>query len=106
MSIHSDSGESSRRKRRSPRLAKAVDVRVAGRGDTGEVIVESTATLDISKHGACVVTRNRFPLGSPIAVRRPGGKPMRARVVSLKQGPSEGTLLTAVEFVGEDAAWD
>jgi hypothetical protein len=99
-------GESSRRKRRSPRLAKAVEVRVAGRGESGEVIVEDAETSDISKHGACIVSRSRFPVGSPIAIRRPGGKPMRARVVSIKPGVSEGLLNVGVEFVGEEAAWD
>ncbi len=101
-----DSGESARRKRRSPRLAKAVEVRVAGRGVSGEVIVEDAQTADLSKHGASIASRNRFPLGSPIAIRRPNGKPMRARVISLKPGASEESFHVGVEFVGEEAAWD
>jgi hypothetical protein len=99
------SGES-RRKRRSPRLAKAVEVRLAGRGLSGEVIVEDVQTADISKHGACIASHNRFPLGSPIAIRRPNGKPMRARVVSVKSGDADGSFHVGVEFVGEEAAWD
>src|SRR5579871_5835583 len=106
MSTASDSHDSGRRKRRSPRLAKAVEVRLAGRGASGDVIVEDALTADISKHGACIGSRNRFPLGSPIAIRRPNGKPMRARVVSVKTGSPDGTFLTGVEFVGEEAAWD
>ena len=102
----SESQGSSRRKRRSPRLPKSVEVRLAGRGASGEVIVESTETLDISKHGACVVTRNAFPLGSPIAIHRPGGKPMRARVVSSKAVGNDGILNIGVEFVGDDGNWD
>ena len=125
-----DSGESGRRKRRSPRLAKAVEVRLAGRGSSGEVIVEDALTADISKHGASIASRNQFPMGSPIAIRRPNGKPMRARVVSVKPGPGEsggglrldgagesggglrldgaadGAYVVGVEFVGEEAAWD
>src|SRR5579871_731454 len=31
---------------------------------------------------------------------------MRARVVSVKTGSPDGTFLTGVEFVGEEAAWD
>jgi len=102
-SAHSDH---SSRKRRSPRLPKAVEVKLAGRGESGEVIVESTETIDISKHGACVITRNRFPLGSPIAVRRPNAAPMRARVVSAKPGEEAGTTYLGVEFVGDDGNWD
>jgi hypothetical protein len=101
-----DSGESARRKRRSPRLTKAVEVRLAGRGLSGEVIVEDAQTTDISKHGASVASHNRFPLGSPIAIRRPNGKPMRARVVFVKPGTADGSFSVGVEFVGEEAAWD
>src|SRR5882724_754163 len=99
--------DTSSRKRRSPRLPKALEVRVAGRSETGEVIVETTETVDISKHGAAVKTRNRFSVGSPIAVRRPGAKPMRARVVSAKVTDAEaGLLQLGVEFIGDEAAWD
>jgi hypothetical protein len=101
-----DSGDSGRRKRRSPRLAKSVEVRLAGRGSAGEVIVEDALTADISKHGASVACRNRFPLGSPIAIRRPNGKPMRARVVSVKPGAADGKYNVGVEFVGDEGAWD
>src|SRR5258708_6074984 len=97
--------KSHRRKRRSPRLPKAVEVRLAGRGQSGGGIVESTETVDISKHGACVATRNIFPIGSPIAIRRPGAAPMRARVVSSKAA-AEGVLNIGVEFIGDEGNWD
>ncbi len=93
------------KKRRSPRLAKAVDVKIAGKGADGSVLVEDTRTRDVSKYGASISTRRNFAVGSPIAIRRPGSEPMRAHVVSVKPDEEAGSLLLGIEFIGDDGHW-
>ena len=94
------------RRRRSPRLAHAVAVEIAGRGDDGKVLVESTSTREISRHGASLAARTPFPRGAPLAVRRSGGKPALARVVTVRPSPEPGLLELGVEFVEEEGYWE
>ncbi len=94
------------RRRRSPRVAQAFPVTIAGRGADGSVFVESTRTCDISKYGASLTTEHPCAIGAPLAIRRAGAKPMRARVVAAKPGPQSGSFQLGVEFVGEETTWD
>lgn len=94
------------RQRRSPRLAKSVAVQIAGKDADGKVFVESTSTENLSHYGACVLTRSVFSIGAPIAIRRQGAKPARARVVSVKPGPQTGISRVGVEFVGDEGYWE
>lgn len=94
------------RQRRSARLTQAVAIEIAGKGADGTVFVESTRTCEISRYGASLTTRSPFPIGSPMAIRRTGGKPIRARVVSATPSPEPGLHKVGVEFVTEESYWD
>ena len=94
------------RRRRSPRLARVVEVEIAGRGADGKVLVESTSTREISRHGASLTARTPFSCGVPLAIRRTGGKPALALVVSARPGPQPGLLQLGVRFVEEESYWE
>ena len=93
-------------RRRSPRLARVVEVEIAGRGADGKVLVESTSTCDISRHGASLTARTPFPRSAPLAIRRSGGKPALARVVSVKSCSQPGLQQLGVGFVEEETYWE
>ena len=93
-------------RRRSPRLARVVEVEIAGRGADGKVLVESTSTCDISRHGASLTARSPFPRSAPLAIRRSGGKPALARVVSVKSCSQPGLRQLGVGFVEEESYWE
>lgn len=95
----------SERSRRSPRLAKSEEVKLAAKNADGELVVETTRTLDISKHGAALNSRYAFPHGAAIALRRSRGKPMRGRVVSCRLGPDD-TFALGIEFVEGEGNWE
>ena len=93
-------------RRRSPRLARVVEVEIAGRGADGKVLVESASTCDISRHGASLTARTPFPRSAPLAIRRSGGKPALARVVSVKSCSQPGLQQLGVGFVEEESYWE
>lgn len=97
---------SKKRQRRSPRLEKSIAVQIAGKGTDGNTFVEAATTQEISKHGASLLTRFPFAVGAPVALRRPGAKAVRARVVFQQPAPQPGFHKIGVEFVGEDDYWD
>ena len=92
-------------RRRSPRPARVVEVEIAGRGADGKVLVESTSTCDISQHGASFTARTPFPRSAPLAIRRAGGKPALARVVSVKSCSQPGLQQLGVGFVEDENYW-
>ena len=93
-------------RRRSPRLARVVEVEISGRGADGKVLVESTSTCDISRHGASLTARTPFPRSAPLAIRRSGGKPALARVVSVKSCSQPGLQQLGVGFVEDESYWE
>ena len=93
-------------RRRSPRVARVVEVEITGRGADGKVLVESTSTCDISRHGASLTARTPFPRSAPLAIRRAGGKPALARVVSVKSCSQPGVQQLGVGFVEEESYWE
>ncbi len=95
----------SERSRRSPRLAKSEEVKLAAKHADGSLVVEATRTLDISKHGAALNSQHSFPLGAAIALRRARGKPMRGRVVSCRPCP-DGRYALGIEFVEGEGDWE
>ena len=93
-------------RRRSPRLPRVVEVEIAGRGADGKVLVESTSTCDISRHGARLTARTPFPRSAPLAIRRSGGKPALARVVSVTSCSEPGLQQLGVGFVEDESYWE
>ncbi len=93
-------------RRRSPRLVRVVEVEIAGRGAAGKVLVESTSTRNISRHGASLTARTPFPRSAPLAIRRSGGKPALARVVSVKSCSRPGLQQLGVGFVEDESYWE
>ena len=93
-------------RRRSPRLARVVEVEIAGRGADGKVLVESTSTCEISRHGASLTARTPYPRSAPLAIRRSGGKPALARVVSVKSCSRPGLQQLGVGFVEDESYWE
>lgn len=91
--------------RRSPRLAKSEEVKLAAKNADGSLVVETTRTVDISKHGAALSSQYSFPLGAAIALRRSHGKPMRGRVVSCRPG-ADGRHALGIEFVEGEGDWE
>ncbi len=90
-------------RRRSPRLARVVAVEISGRGADGKVLVESTSTCNISRHGASLTARTPFPRSASLAIHRSGGKTALARVVSVKPGPQPSLQQLGVGFVEEES---
>ena len=93
-------------RRRSPRLARVVAVEISGRGADGKVLVESTSTCNISRHGASLTARTPLPRSASLAILRSGGKTALARVVSVKPGPQPNLQQLGVGFVEEESYWE
>src|SRR5512140_1811417 len=102
----SGTGVAKPRRRRSPRLNETIAVKIAGKAADGAVFSDKAVTLEISRFGARLRTGTDFPVGAPIALRRPGAPAMRARIVWCHADTAPGEFQVGIEFVGGQDYWD
>jgi PilZ domain-containing protein len=90
------------RKRRSGRIAKELDIVLLGTDTTGKVFSEETKTVVLSRHGAGVVSRYRFPPDELMTLRLSGStKEAVVRLVG-QIGGEPGRYVYGLAFVEPD----
>ncbi len=106
MGMSNSMSESSAR-RRSGRVASRLKVVLSGVNAQSQDFEERTETIEVSKYGAKIYTRQELKTGALLSLERPDAE----RVSKFKvvyQGPAEpetGRRETGIEFVGVDSFW-
>ena len=106
MGISSSMSDSTAR-RRSARVTMHLKVVLSGVNAQSENFEERTETIEVSKYGAKVYTRQEFKIGAPLSLERPDAERVsKFKVVYQSPAdPETGRRETGIEFVGVDSFW-
>jgi hypothetical protein len=94
-------------RRRSSRLTMHLKVVVSGLDVKSQNFEERTETLEVSKYGAKIYTRQELKTGAQISLVRPDAE-RSSKFKVVYQGPSNaenGRRETGIEFIGADSFW-
>lgn len=93
-------------RRRSARLAMRLKVVLSGTNAQAQPFEERTETVEVSKYGAKVHTREDLKIGSLLSLSRPDSdRASKFKVAYQANRDVEGRRETGIEFVGVDTFW-
>jgi hypothetical protein len=85
-------------RRRSERLSAEIPIQLAWAAETGEVYLENSQTLTLSKHGASILSKRKLNPKREMIIRLETGQEARVRVAGKIGDRNEGYVY-AVEFL-------
>lgn len=93
-------------RRRSARLAMRLKVVLSGVNAQAQPFEERTETIEVSKYGAKVLTREDLKIGALLSLVRPDSdRASKFKVAYQAARNAEGRHETGIEFVGVDTFW-